>query len=122
MHWVLSQLGDHLGLELAGGVRVNHLAFADDVALLSASPVGMGRLLSELESGMREVGLCPNPTKSASLRIAVSGKDKRWFCPAEPYLVLDGARVPTMSLARTGISECRRGLEVRKSAKRSFRS
>ena len=36
MHWVLSQLGDHLGLELAGGVRVNHLAFADDVALLSA--------------------------------------------------------------------------------------
>ena len=99
MHWVLSQLDDRLGLELPGGVRVNHLAFADDVALLSASPIGMERLLSELESGMREVGLRPNPTKSASLRIAVSGKEKRWFCPAEPYLLLDGARVPTIDVA-----------------------
>jgi len=37
MDWVLFQLDEHLGLELQGGVRVNHLAFADDVALLSST-------------------------------------------------------------------------------------
>jgi len=57
---------------------VNHLAFADDVALLSTTPEAMKRLLYELECGLSEVGLQPNPAKSASLRIRVSGKAKRW--------------------------------------------
>jgi len=78
--------------------RVNHLAFADDVALVSSSPEAMRRLLCELQGGMHEVGLRPNPAKSASLRIAVSGKAKKWFCPPEPYLSMDGAPVPTIDI------------------------
>ena len=34
MDWVLSGLDPLLGLDLGNGMRVNHLAFADDVALL----------------------------------------------------------------------------------------
>jgi len=98
MDWVLSQLDARLGLELAGGVRVNHLAFADDVVLLSSSPDAMKRLLYELERGMQEVGLRPNPAKSASLRIAVSGKQGRWWCDPHQYLTLDGTPVPLIDI------------------------
>ena len=48
---------------------------------------------------MREVGLRPNGAKSASLRIAVSGKAKKWFCSPEPYLSLDGTPVPPLDIA-----------------------
>jgi len=80
----------------------------------------MQRLLAELESGMRKVGLRPNPNNSAALRIAVSKKDKRWFCPAEPYLVLDGVQVPTINVAGSyrylgvpaGISGAKIGEEI----------
>ena len=74
MDWVLAQLAGQLGLELAGGVRVNHLAFPDDVALWSTTPEAMKRLLCKLEDGLSNVGLFPNPAKSASLRIVATGK------------------------------------------------
>ena len=98
MHWVLSQLDARLGLQLAGGVRVNHLAFADDVALMSSCPIAMKRLLCELESGMEMVGLRPNAAKSASLRISVSGKVGKWFCHPEPFLSLAGGPVPAIDI------------------------
>jgi len=90
MHWVLSRLDDRLRLGLGDGVSVNQLAFADDVALVSTTTMGMTRLLSELEDGMREVRLETNPAKSASLRILVSQGTRRWFCHPEPYLTLGG--------------------------------
>jgi len=61
-------LDDRLGLGLAD---VNHLVFADDAALVSTTPIGMTRLLCELKDGMCVLGLGPNLTKSASLRISV---------------------------------------------------
>ena len=36
-------------------MRVNHLAFVDDVALVLSCPIAMKRLLYELECGMQEV-------------------------------------------------------------------
>ena len=42
----LSQLDDRLGLELGEGLLLNHLAFADDVALVSSSPEAMGKPVS----------------------------------------------------------------------------
>jgi len=106
MNCVLTRLDDHLGLEVEAEVCINHLAFVDNVALMSSSPEAMQRLLCELESNMREVGLSPNPAKSASLRIAVTGKGRergsalqshfsRWTCCPFP---------PLISLARTGTS------------------
>jgi len=108
MDWVLSQLG----LELQGGVRMNHIAFADDVALLSSTPEAMKRLLSELECGLEEVGLYPNPAKSASLWITVKGKEKKWYCDPHAFFSLGGKPVPTIDICgsykylgiKTGVS------------------
>jgi len=94
MDWVLAQLDGQLGLELAGGVRVNHLAFADYVALLSTTPEAMKRLLCELEDGLSNVGLFPNLAKSASLRIVAMGKGKKWWCDPSQYLSM-GMKVGT---------------------------
>ena len=129
MHWVLSQLDDRLGLELGEGLLLNHLAFADDVALVSSSPEAMGKLLCELESGMRAVGLRPNGAKSASLRIAVSGKAKKWFCSPEPYLSLDGTPVPPLDIAgsyrylgiKAGAGPLRTGTEVTRKLEEGIR-
>ena len=74
-------------------MRVNHLSFADDVALVSSCPKAIKRLLYELECGMQEVGLYPNPAKSASLRITASGKAKNWFCHPQPFLSIAGDTV-----------------------------
>jgi len=40
MDWVLSELDPQLGVTLEGSLRLNHLAFADDVSLLSETKVG----------------------------------------------------------------------------------
>ena len=101
MDWVLAQLDGQLGLELAGGVRVNHLAFADDVALLSTTPEAMKRLLCELECGLSKVGLFPNSAKSASLRILATGKSKKWWCDPSQYLSLGGEPVPPIGISGT---------------------
>jgi len=37
MDWVLSELDTQLGVELQDSLKVNHLAFADDVSLLAQS-------------------------------------------------------------------------------------
>ena len=98
MDWVLSQLDQRLGVRLGGGVIVNHLAFADDVALLSSCPHGMKVLLRELECGLEKVGLRPNPVKSASFRIVATGRGRRWFCDARSYLSLGQVPVPAIDV------------------------
>jgi len=59
----------------------------------------MKRLLYELECGTSEVGLYPNPAKSASLRISVSGRANKWFCNPDPYLSLAGVAVPVIKIS-----------------------
>ena len=78
---------------------VNHLAFADDVALVSQTPEGMKRLLFELEHQLGLVGLTPNAAKSSSLRIDVLGRKRMWVCNPDPYLTLDGNTVPAIDIA-----------------------
>ena len=40
MDWVLSDLDPQLGVQLEDNLRLNHLPFADDVALVTESPRG----------------------------------------------------------------------------------
>jgi len=80
MDWVLSDLDPQLGVQLEDNLRLNHLAFADDVALVTESPRGAQHLAGQFERGLGEVGLLPNALKSATLVVAADGKKKRWFC------------------------------------------
>ena len=78
MDWVLSNLDEEIWYDL-GTTLLNHLAFADDVALLSSSKCGLIRLSSQFESALESVGLTVNTRKSATMAIVADGKNKRWL-------------------------------------------
>lgn len=95
MDWVLDELDPQLGVTLQEGacLRLNHLAFADDVSLVSESRRGALRLAEQFEHGLGEVGLLPNAKKSATLAVVVDGKRKRWYVDRKPFLWLNGRQV-----------------------------
>jgi hypothetical protein len=98
MDFVLSQLDPHLGIALDTDLKANHLAFADDVVLLSESKMALRTLCGQYVSALASVGLKPNPKKSATLWIRAHGKDKRWYCGNEPFISMDNNMV---GIART---------------------
>ena len=84
----LAGLGQELGTEI-GGVKVNH-NFADDIALITRSPAGLQVLADDLD---RELTLCGLELstglqgKSASIRLDIDGRAKKWIvypCPSVP--------------------------------------
>jgi hypothetical protein len=98
LDWVLGELDPELGVKLRSGTRMNHLAFADDTCLTTSTPLGMNRLLAELEAALMKVGLRPNAKKSVTLRIVVHGKSKRWAVDDREFATLAGLKVPAMSI------------------------
>lgn len=98
MDYVLSRLDNRLGVQVAPGKMLNRLAFADDVALLSESETGLKRLAKQFEQALATAGLRPNAKKSATLRISVNGKMKRWVCNPKPFITLAGEEVPALSI------------------------
>ena len=96
--WVLSELDPQVGITLEGDLRLNHLAFADDVSLLSETKAGAVCLAKKFESGLSEVGLLPNARKSSTLAVIVDGRKKRWYCDSNQYLKLNGLDVPAMKV------------------------
>ena len=68
----LADLGLGIGMTV-GGVRVNHGAFADDIALIACSPDGLQVLADDLDHWLQLCGLEISTSlngKSASLCIA----------------------------------------------------
>ena len=55
--WALSSLDNRLGINLADGVYINHLAFADDIALLSRTPAGLQSQINVLSEHLTKCGL-----------------------------------------------------------------
>ena len=74
----LAQLDPEVGTEV-GGVRVNHGAFADDIALYAVMLAGLQALTDDLNHLLGLCGLEISTSlagKSASLRIDVDGKEE----------------------------------------------
>ena len=86
----LDSLGPELGTEI-GGVRVKHNAFADDIALIARSPAGL-QALAGLELSTSLGG------KSASTRLDIDGRAKRWIVYPYPYLRVRGELIPTLTV------------------------
>jgi hypothetical protein len=101
MDLALSSLDPKLGVRLGQGVSVNHLAFADDVALIAETAVGLRSLASAFERALALVGLRPNPKKSATLEVRVDGKGKRWVCGVRGLLNLGGEEVRPLTVAES---------------------
>ena len=97
MDWILSELDSNLGVEIKEGVRVNHLAFADDVALLAEYRTGLVALAEQYEHSLSMAGLKPNPAKSATIEIRVDGKRKKAVTGMESIVKLDNREVVALA-------------------------
>ena len=98
----LDSLGPELGTEI-GGVKVNHNAFADDIALIARSPAGLQALADDLDRQLTLCGLELSTGlqgKSASIRSDIDGKAKRWIVYPYPYLRVRGELVPTLTVSQ----------------------
>lgn len=98
MDHVLKQVPAAVGFSLSDEVRVNALAFADDLGITTESAVGMQMALSSVERAAEPLGLYFNATKCVSLaKIAVS--TKRWskvVCDSEMKFRIGGNTIPTV--------------------------
>ena len=99
--WALSStLDPSLGIEVAGA-SLNHLAFADDIGLLTHTSVGAQSQIDRLNDHLGKCGLkisAGNSGKSASLGIDVDGKRKRWVVNPLDHLHVAGVNIPAKSI------------------------
>ena len=98
----LAGLDAGLGCEV-GELRVNHGAFADDIALFATTPRGLQALASQLEYQLALCGLSISSGprgKSASLCLDIDGKAKKWVVNPLPYLRIAEETVPAVSVSQ----------------------
>eukprot|EP00112_Aurelia_sp_Birch-Aquarium-sp1_P007294 Seg1794.6 transcript_id=Seg1794.6/GoldUCD/mRNA.D3Y31 product="Retrovirus-related Pol polyprotein from type-1 retrotransposable element R2" pseudo=true protein_id=Seg1794.6/GoldUCD/D3Y31 len=80
----LADLYEGIGVEV-NSCRINNLAYADDVILLASTPEGlqsqMDALVVNLEMGGLRISAGADG-KSASMRVVVDGKAKKWWVDA----------------------------------------
>ena len=98
--WALSTLDPSLGVNVAGS-SLNHLAFADDIGLLTHTSVGAQSQINRLSEHLGKCGLTISAGdlgKSASLRIDVDGKRKRWVVNPLNHLHVSGLVIPAKSI------------------------
>ena len=101
MDEVLSELNPAIGYFLNKEVMVRCLAFADDLVLIASSVDGLREQVDRVQHALSLGGLRLNPAKSASLRIDIDGKAKRWVVNPSPILTIDGESVRSLSIVQT---------------------
>ena len=94
----LRKLDTSLGVKLAGEVRVNHLAYADDVVLLAESPRNLNRLVQQYTLELSRVGLEVNAAKCATVNIRVHKRKAgtKWVVDSSSIVEIDGAAIPSL--------------------------
>ena len=99
----VKKLDESLGVALSDEVRVNHIAFADDVVLLAESPGNLGRLFSRYAEELGKVGLEVNPAKCASVNITVHKRKagRRWVVNPDPIVQYGGSHIPPLAADET---------------------
>ena len=92
---LLDTLGSKFGVEI-DGVKLNALAFADDLALLSGSSIGTQVLLSETKSFLDQRGMSVNVAKSTAMRMRpIKGRKWARMCVTEQEQIMyDGRPIP----------------------------
>lgn len=100
--WCLSDLDPELGV-IVGDTRVNSGAFADDIALIARTPRGVQSLLDDMAVQLRLCGLEVSAGldgKSASLRIDVDGRKKKWTVNPRHHLTVFGTPIPAITITQ----------------------
>ena len=95
LDWALSAIPLEVGVSI-GGTRYQYLAFADDVALLASTEVGLRRSVNSFVDMARRLGLEVGHSKCATLGILADGKKKTWFSK-KVELQIDGQAIRALS-------------------------
>lgn len=93
----LGVLSEEVGYTLEG-VRVNALAYADDIVLMSSTPRGLQENLKRIEYALERSGLAVNQRKSGVLSMMASGRDKKVKIVADAEFRLQGGILPQRSV------------------------
>ena len=75
-----------------GKSRVNNLAFADDLVILSETRSGLVKQFDLLLNKCSDFGLSLNHKKCATLSIIVDGKRKKWAVSGKELLKVEGKK------------------------------
>ena len=95
-----TKLSSDLGVDVDGkGLRLTHLAFADDVAIVAPSAPLLQMLLDEYVQALAQIGLEINAgmCKSYEAVIDRSRDGSTWHINSEPSLIVAGERIPALS-------------------------
>ena len=98
----LSNLDNEVGIHIWNSF-LNDMAFADDMCLLATTPAGLQRNLDLLHNSLRASGMEISTGvggKSASLRIDIDGKAKRWVVNPNSYLTVGEGLIPALSITQ----------------------
>ena len=98
--WALATLEPELGV-MVGELRVNAGAFADNIALIARTSRGLQSLLDDLSTELQLSGLEISTGldgKSASLRIDIDGKRKKWIVNPLLHLQVFDQPIPAVSI------------------------
>lgn len=92
---LLRELPPIIGFKL-GETTINAMAFADDLTLVASTRAGLQQLLDQAEAFFKARGLRFNPSKSSTLSLVPSGRQKKMKVEQLPFCV-EGADIPVLS-------------------------
>ena len=99
MDWCLGALDPNLGVKMGEEGILNHLAFADDTAIITESEAALDHQVTAVVKDLALCGLRVNAAKCSTIRISVRGVKTRttWVNP-EPFLRIDGQLVSSLGV------------------------
>lgn len=113
MNEVLAAIPEEIGYKIRG-LKVNALAFADDLILVGSTGMGAQASLDRVGDVLRSYELRLSPAKCAALSLVPAGKAKKMKVLTDLQFMVDGAEMPQLdtiqSIRYLGIYFDRKGL------------
>lgn len=95
LDWVLSKLFPAIDTKMHD-TNIQYMAYADDIALLAATPAGMQEQLDRIPTAGRKVGLDLGPAKCVSVYIRGDRKRKMWFVDSAHHFRVGGEEIKSL--------------------------
>ena len=94
--WALEGIRSEFGYKL-GNTSISHLAFADDLCLISSTSEGLQYNTNVVLQALARMGLHCNANKCSTLRLKTIPRTKQYLVSAEPFLTVGGQLLPILN-------------------------